>query len=421
MAKEIYTNNTEREFDVSELFFSTTDKKGIITSCNEVFTRIAEYEPHEIIGQPHNIIRHPSMPRSVFYLLWEYLLSGRAIGAYVKNRTKSGAYYWVFALAMPIDEGFISIRLKPTSGALELVNPLYNQLTSLENNHKEDRRKGMQASYSMLHTELNKLGFRDYDEFMANALRTELGSRYRLLSNSQDNQVGGLQHAFNGLEDLNSLKVDLKQKNSFFESFATILFQNSLNLGVKASRLAESGRALRVICNDVANIANSVNEQCKVIVQENSSLSNEIEVSSFSISFATLLIEMLLFFQLEQKRLNIDENQQKLKFGKTFLELENLLSTNLKLSLDRAKKSQSQLGQVFSSFESFVVQLGKILLSIQFSYVTGKSLAATIAGSEGFSVQLSEIIAKADQARLDVDALSEQINKLNTDVKSWAL
>jgi PAS domain S-box-containing protein len=84
----------EREFQIHQLFFSTTDRKGVIVSGNEVFSRIAAYEESEMVGRPHSLIRHPEMPRCVFKLLWDTIARGEAIAAYVKNRASTGEPYW---------------------------------------------------------------------------------------------------------------------------------------------------------------------------------------------------------------------------------------------------------------------------------------------------------------------------------------
>ena len=107
--------NVESPFALSELFFSRTDLRGVIHSGNRVFTRVSGYTAAELAGRPHNIIRHPEMPRAVFELLWENLKADRPICAYVKNMAKDGSYYWVFASVYPVPGGYLSIRLKPTS------------------------------------------------------------------------------------------------------------------------------------------------------------------------------------------------------------------------------------------------------------------------------------------------------------------
>ena len=99
---KVEPKNIESVFLPDEMFFSTTDLKGIILSGNDVFIRVSKFSKEELIGKPHNIIRHPDMPRIVFKLLWDYIQSGKPIVAYVKNIAKDGSYYWVLATVVPI-------------------------------------------------------------------------------------------------------------------------------------------------------------------------------------------------------------------------------------------------------------------------------------------------------------------------------
>ena len=114
MARKSAVQPCDREspFEIDELFFSTTDRKGVITFGNDVFVRVSGHPRERLIGAPHNVIRHPDMPRAVFRLLWDYVLAGRSVVAYVKNMAADGAYYWVLALVTPIRGGFLSVRLK---------------------------------------------------------------------------------------------------------------------------------------------------------------------------------------------------------------------------------------------------------------------------------------------------------------------
>lgn len=76
----------ERQFEFEELFFSRTTLSGVIQSGNSVFRKISAFDWSDLINKPHSLIRHPDMPRGVFFLFWETLKSGKPIGAYVKNR-----------------------------------------------------------------------------------------------------------------------------------------------------------------------------------------------------------------------------------------------------------------------------------------------------------------------------------------------
>ncbi len=87
----------ETEVPDHELIISRTDLKGNITYVNETFAMISGYDPDELIGQPHNIVRHPDMPKSVFKELWATLGREENWQGFVKNRREDGGYYWVHA------------------------------------------------------------------------------------------------------------------------------------------------------------------------------------------------------------------------------------------------------------------------------------------------------------------------------------
>ncbi len=80
-----------------ELIVSRTDLKGIITYANETFAQISGYEIDELIGKPHNIVRHPDMPKSIFKELWETLKKDGLWSGVVKNLRKDEGFYWVYA------------------------------------------------------------------------------------------------------------------------------------------------------------------------------------------------------------------------------------------------------------------------------------------------------------------------------------
>ncbi len=101
-----------------DILISATDTRGVITFANNSFYEVAEYQPGELAGQPHNVIRHPDMPRAAFADLWAVIKAGKLWQGYVANRSKHGRRYWVKASVFPCHEngkivGYISIRTKP--------------------------------------------------------------------------------------------------------------------------------------------------------------------------------------------------------------------------------------------------------------------------------------------------------------------
>ena len=87
----------ERAFGPEEIIVSKTDPKGVVTYANDVFVRVSGYAEDEIVGAPHNLIRHPAMPRAVFRLMWDVIPTGRELFAYVLNLAADGGHYWVLA------------------------------------------------------------------------------------------------------------------------------------------------------------------------------------------------------------------------------------------------------------------------------------------------------------------------------------
>ena len=87
----------ETEVPQNEVIISRTDLKGVITYANDTFAEISDYTVEELIGKPHNILRHPDMPKSAYAELWETIKSGKTWQGYVKNLRKDRGYYWVYA------------------------------------------------------------------------------------------------------------------------------------------------------------------------------------------------------------------------------------------------------------------------------------------------------------------------------------
>ena len=146
-----------RTFGVDEIIVSKTDLQGRMTYVNDVFLRVAGYDEADVIGKPHNLIRHPDMPRVVFSLLWSEIQAGREIFAYVKNLALDGAAYWVFAHVTPTYAGgsivgYHSNRRSPESRAVRAIEPVYGLLLAEEKRHARPS-EAMAASGALLNGE----------------------------------------------------------------------------------------------------------------------------------------------------------------------------------------------------------------------------------------------------------------------------
>ncbi|MDR2374714.1 MAG: hypothetical protein LBD77_11630 [Bifidobacteriaceae bacterium] len=174
----------ERRVGVDELFFSCTDRKGVITAANSVFARLSAFPRNELMGAPHNLIRNPLMPGGAFKLMWDTLLGGKPFAAYVKNLAKDGFDYQVFATVTPMGSGFLSVRSSPRFDPLwNAAQSLYGQALPIEQRAKHDganRSKTATAGLVGLAGMLADAGFPSYEEFMYTSLPAETQTRVSL-------------------------------------------------------------------------------------------------------------------------------------------------------------------------------------------------------------------------------------------------
>lgn len=113
----------------TDFLVSQTDAKGKILFANEDFCTVAGYTLEELVGKPHSIVRHPDMPKEAFKDLWDTVKAGKVWKGYVKNSTKDGGFYWVFATVYPMENegemGYMSCRRKPSIEEVQKAQALY--------------------------------------------------------------------------------------------------------------------------------------------------------------------------------------------------------------------------------------------------------------------------------------------------------
>lgn len=162
--------NRETSIQANDFLVSKTDTKGRISYANPAFIKVTGFTEKELLGKPHSLIRHQDMPKIIFKLLWEEITNKREIFAYVKNMSKDGGFYWVYAnVTASLDAkdnivGYYSVRRKANPKALEVIKPLYEKLISLE------KSGGIDASEKYLLELLKDKGV-SYDELSNNLQR----------------------------------------------------------------------------------------------------------------------------------------------------------------------------------------------------------------------------------------------------------
>lgn len=316
--------STEHEspFGFDELFFSRTDSRGKITSGNTVFQRVSQFEWDELLEKPHNIIRHPDMPRAVFWLLWDRIRKGLPVGAYVKNRSKDGRYYWVFAIVTPIEDGYLSVRLKPSSALFAGVQQEYRTLLQAE----KDEELTPARSAEVLLKRLNELGFRDYEIFMTKALISEMLARDKVLEIEPQRTISLFQDLVLASEKL------LETATAVAGTYHAFRFV-PLNLIIQAGQLGKDGAAIGRISNNYSLLAEEIRLALGGFLDAARQVSDTIREGAFLFATSNMQEEIANAFAKEGKASEIDHanemehlNRQRAFYSaKALANLENLV------------------------------------------------------------------------------------------------
>jgi aerotaxis receptor len=226
------------------VFISRTDQRGVIKAANFVFKRVTDFEWHELLGAPHKIVRHPDMPKGVFQLFWDTLNRGASVGAYVKNKTKDGLYYWVFAVVIPCPGGFLSARIRPSSPIFQEVQKAYADLLQAE----KEEGLSPEESAAVLMQWIKDQGFESYHQFATMALSEELLSRGAALNNPPDQKFKQLRQA---VKDSETLLSETEALIKEFYAMRTIPH----NLRVIASRIEPAGGPITVLSQNYGSMS----------------------------------------------------------------------------------------------------------------------------------------------------------------------
>jgi PAS domain S-box-containing protein len=304
-----------RPFAIDELFFSTTDARGVIRSGNDVFARVSGFELEDLVGKAHNVIRHPDMPRAVFRTFWDALGAGRGVAAYVKNLAADGAYYWVMAFAVPAgrDGGFVSVRLKPSSPLFEVAQRIYREVLAVERAVEGDdvrrRKPAIEAGVAKLEALLAAEGFASYREFMYAALTAEVTARAaaveaRDASTDVDDPAlvacrgaeRALERLVGDLQRYAELAVSLGEKSEFVLGLAEEIRLFALNAVLSSARLGEEGHALGAVAEILGRRSDEAEPAIRALTEDIYEAITLLGAMGFRISASKLMTEMVSVF-----------------------------------------------------------------------------------------------------------------------------
>ncbi|MGE5085887.1 MAG: PAS domain-containing protein [Bacillota bacterium] len=399
------TSSTEADFKLEELFFSKTDKKGHIQASNSVFVRVSEFPEEELLYRPHNVVRHPDMPKTVFKLLWSNLLAERAMAAYVKNKSKSGKYYWVFAMAFPMKDGFLSIRLKPTSKFFAQIKELYSQLLL-----QEQDGMSLDQGVAWILQKLKDAGFSSYEDFMMRALVAELESRDTLMTGevapsikntAQDRRLSDRYIAStrctdasrNGFRITNQLYGNLEkltaQTNAISKTCRSVKFVTT-NMTISSAKLGESGRPLGVVSLNLEKLSSDISACVGALESALKVFDSSVLAMHSMLGTSRFQIEMMHHFIKEAmcSNLGVQGEQQILQFVKHCSLLNELVTQNF----IKVEQSSTDLDKVSKSLLTTIERLSQVTAGMDVIRIVGKIEVARISDlSDELSSRLAEI------------------------------
>jgi PAS domain S-box-containing protein len=429
----------ESEFLVEELFFSTTDPRGVITTGDALFQRISKYSRDDLLGSPHNVIRHPDMPRVVFRLLWETIQAGQPISAYVKNLAKDGSYYWVLATVFPIEGGYLSIRIKPTSPVFSVIPDLYNEIL------KRECEAGMDAAQELLLGVLREKGFEDYPSFVSFILAEELRCREvavkrirESLENEQQTKKVDFSAANEGVLRLkNELKFESGRYASMFQSAEAFHSLHS-TLGKTINDLVGFLNKIDTLATNTAiatarvgkelvtleTIAAEIQKQSKAVLAVIGSLQNRstamkaiLQRTQFWLAGSYLQNEMMLFYVevlggLHRDKIPLERQRENLETCRTLAR--SFLTSNRQVR-DALGAGKNPLKLISSD----VVALGRLISALEMVQKTGTvESARSRFESEAFLGFFAEMRTLIEGAKKQIRDLSHLVWETSAQIES---
>lgn len=421
--------NVSSDFRLEELFFSTTNPKGTITSGNSVFVRVSRFTAEELIGEPHNAIRHPDMPRAVFRLLWQTIAAGRPIAAYVKNMAKDGTYYWVVALVVPVKDGYLSIRFKPSSPLLGEVEKLYARMRAVEKEHgagPEAGRAGMDAAAQLMLETLRGLGHASYENFMCAFMRAEMKSRERGLSGRTTpvfmaNVTGGagarlgaihaeselacgqIDRLYRRLDELAGFSERLGDKARFVTELTHDIRFVALSTSIKASKLGDAGSCLGVVASFLGEYSVRTASDVARLSEQIRAITAELEVVGFHLSGARLQVEMMMVFCRELAA----GSQADTRAGRSRQQMIHDLQEAFAETAGRATKLLVSLGVSLRELGLVAVELQQTVMMLKVAQVAGLVEASRLQGDASVTSIFEDVRGQVIKTSDELTQLAE--------------
>ena len=308
MRENLPISNQEYPLPEGETLMSTTDVYGTIRYANEVFARASGFSVEELIGQPHNIVRHPDMPEEAFDDMWESLKQGRPWTAIVKNRRKNGDHYWVRANAAPMHRngqlvGYISVRTIPSRNEIASAEALYARF-------KRGEAKGLSFHHGLI-VRKGWLGVANGPQTWSLALRVRMLLVFAFLVFSLGMSISGFDSKMTleaiaeagVLFALTCLLIEKQvvaalsrvvaaaQTVAAGEAVDDIKFNRSDEIGILALSITQAGLNLKALVSDVHEQISGVHSASLEIASANTDLAERTMTSAAGLEQSSLTLQ----------------------------------------------------------------------------------------------------------------------------------
>tara|TARA_Y100001960_G_scaffold331389_1_gene428224 strand:+ start:272 stop:1924 length:1653 start_codon:yes stop_codon:yes gene_type:complete len=402
-----------------EQLVSTTDTKGVITYCNDAFCRIAEFDPQELLGENHNIVRHDDMPKAAFADMWTNLKQGKAWRGIVKNRTKSGGYYWVDAYVTPIYDngkisGYQSVRVKPKQ---EWVNVASSAYKSLINAEKSGRQWSLKISDTVRYAVL-------IGGLLApiTAHLSEAGTLYQWIGNLLPISV--LAVLFR--QELIDTPLQLKKLQSRFDSVSRLVYSGSSQFSVAdfhlkmmsakvttiLGRMTDSVKPLHALSENLNTTASEVSQaldQQTTNIRQVRQAAEEVELAADNVSSNTSEAHQLIDTTLDtchEAKSSIEQTHQNLA----------LLSEQA----ERATNTTYQLSEQAQKVSEMMEEIGGIAAQTNLLALNA-AIEAARAGEQGrgFAVVADEVRALSGRTSNATVQIKDSIDLMLETIGAW--
>ncbi|MDD5030482.1 MAG: methyl-accepting chemotaxis protein [Rhodoferax sp.] len=418
----------EYQFPSSETLLSTTDTSSHISYANAAFIRTSGFERDDLIGQPHNLVRHPDMPVEAFADMWRSLKDGQSWRALVKNRRQNGDHYWVCANAAPMRRngqvvGYLSVRTKPARAEVDATEELYARF-------KEGRANGL-AFYRGLIVRTGLLRWTSAGQLLPTAWRVRLplgcvgvaaGVALGLsgLATGALVAVGAAVATSLLLADWaieSHIILPLRQILAAAEQVATGEAAQDLNLnrcddiGLIARSINQAGLNLQSLVADVYEQTASVQVASQQIAAATNDLSNRTEQAAANLEQTAAAMEQ----QTASVKQNSDTAHQasQLTLGATQVaEKGGEVMTNVKATMDLITASSRKIADIIQVIDGIAFQTNILALNA--------AVEAARAGQQGrgFAVVATEVRSLAGRSAVAAKEIKALIDDSVSKVES---